>query len=380
MTGREKIEAAFSKNGAQEIPAVICYESILIRDHWDEFTSCPWWYQFEYEIDRQLCWYKDYLSAVGQDWFFLPEFYSRKEREIMMLEQRTDGIYRLNRQTGAGEKLIRPEIGGGGGTEGAPRHPESMADTVAEVDRVVEKYAYQLAEGMHDLSHELVQEYGNGLFPMGHIGSPYRMCYEVWGFEGLMMVIGTNPELVEYACGRFLDMAFKQAESYSMAGAAGIWIEELFADMISPAALDQLCLKFVKQLIDKIHDCGMKSVYYFSGNPDGRYEQLIATGTDALAFEEGKKGFTSDIGQIAEIVNGRCTLLGNLDAIAFLQDSSDEELQHEIDRQIQAGRKNNNRFIMSIGSPVTPSTSVKRVRDYCEVAHQKGVAGIVTHK
>ncbi len=35
MTGKEKIEAAFSIDGTPEIPAVICYEGIYIRDRWD---------------------------------------------------------------------------------------------------------------------------------------------------------------------------------------------------------------------------------------------------------------------------------------------------------------------------------------------------------
>ena len=39
-------------------------------------------------------------------------------------------------------------------------------------------------------------------------------------------------------------------------------------------------------------------------------------------------------------------------------------------RQIAAGRRNANRFVMSLGSPVTPSTSVSRVRRYCDLVHR----------
>jgi hypothetical protein len=51
MNGKEKIEAAFSKEGTCEIPVVICYEGIFIRDHWDQLTSSPWWYQYETGLD-----------------------------------------------------------------------------------------------------------------------------------------------------------------------------------------------------------------------------------------------------------------------------------------------------------------------------------------
>ena len=45
MKGREKLEAALSKEGTFEIPAVIIYENVTFRDLVSQFTSCPWWYK-----------------------------------------------------------------------------------------------------------------------------------------------------------------------------------------------------------------------------------------------------------------------------------------------------------------------------------------------
>ncbi len=86
---------------------------------------------------------------------------------------------------------------------------------------------------------------------------------------------------------------------------------------------------------------------------------------DALSLEESKKGFTIDIAEVAESVRGRCALLGNLDAIRLLPEGSEQELRAEIARQAAAGRRNGGRFVMSLGSPVTPGTSPERVRRYC---------------
>jgi uroporphyrinogen-III decarboxylase len=66
------------------------------------------------------------------------------------------------------------------------------------------------------------------------------------------------------------------------------------------------------------------------------------------------------------------TVLGNLDAIGVLQGGSEDALRSEIARQIAAGRRNGSRFVMSLGSPVTPATPVERVRLYCELAHELG--------
>ena len=117
----------------------------------------------------------------------------------------------------------------------------------------------------------------------------------------------------------------------------------------------------------------MKSIYYFCGNPRGKLDLLLESGADALALEESKKGFTIDIAEVAEAVQGKCALFGNLDAINLLPHGSEADLRLEINRQIQAGRKNRSRFVMSLGSPVTPGTTPERVRLYCDLVHELGV-------
>ncbi len=105
MTGREKIEAAFSKYGTPEIPAVICYEGIYIRDHWDELNSYPWWYREVPDIERQILWHRQVIARTGQDWFRLPRFYSREDRQNLSIEVRPEGVFRIDKRTGKEERL-----------------------------------------------------------------------------------------------------------------------------------------------------------------------------------------------------------------------------------------------------------------------------------
>ena len=65
MTGREKIEAAFSKEGTPQIAAVMCYEDLYIRDHWDQLTDCPWWYQHVPDLELQMKWRRDVNAKTG---------------------------------------------------------------------------------------------------------------------------------------------------------------------------------------------------------------------------------------------------------------------------------------------------------------------------
>jgi uroporphyrinogen-III decarboxylase len=104
----------------------------------------------------------------------------------------------------------------------------------------------------------------------------------------------------------------------------------------------------------------MAAIYYYCGNPAPVWDAILSLPYDALSLGESKKGFRIDIEEVVDRIGGRACVLGNLDAITLLEHASEAALRAEIGRQIRAGRRNGSRFIMSIGSPVTPGTSAER--------------------
>jgi len=378
LTGREKIEAAFSSDGTSEVPAVICYEGIFIRDHWHQLTGVPWWYQFAPDLQRQLAWRRDVIAAIDQDWFELPSCPAQVDREATTLEVNDGHVLRINTRTGYREELERPRVGGWErGSQVQSIHPDHLVETPEEIDKKIPAPAWFdpasfRAAGNADLAIRLLEEYGKQLCSVGGVLGPLWQTYDLWGFEGMMSMVATKPDLVDYACRRYLQLSINHLQHAAALGVEVIWIEDCLTDMISPSAFGRLNLPPLRALTDEIRALGMKSIYYYCGDPADRWSLLLDTGADALSLEEGKKNFTIDIADVAERVAGKLTLLGNLDAVGVLQDGSQETLRAEVRRQIAAGRRNNSRFIMSLGSPVTPATSVSRVRRYCDLVHQLG--------
>jgi uroporphyrinogen-III decarboxylase len=186
----------------------------------------------------------------------------------------------------------------------------------------------------------------------------------------MMEMVAQRPELVRYACDRYLSYCLRRVQQSACLGAAGIWIEDCMTDMISPAAFAELNLPCLRAIVNAIRSLGMHSIHYYCGDPQDRMDLLLSTGADALALEESKKGFRIDIADVAEFVQGRCALFGNLDAIHLLPDANEADLRDEITRQVAAGRRNKNRFVISLGSPVTPGTTANRVREYCQWARE----------
>jgi uroporphyrinogen-III decarboxylase len=107
-------------------------------------------------------------------------------------------------------------------------------------------------------------------------------------------------------------------------------------------------------------------------NPAGKWDLLLGAKADAISLEESKKGFTLDIENIVKNLHGSQTVLGNLDAINLLPDGSEKALRADVQRQIEAGRGNGSRFIMGIGSPITPGTSLERVKLYLKIVAELG--------
>ena len=377
MTAAERIESAFSNDGAPEIGVVVPYEDIYVRDRWEDLTSCPWWYRHSPDIEKQIEWWSEVRQFLAIDWFAVPGFYSRDERKHMLIEHRADGPYLVDSIKDQERKIERPIVGGWN-REGAMEsaRPENPPDTFDEIDRRITVPADPPGEidleGRDDLARALFAGPARDLYPISHVSSPIWNCYGLWGFEGLMTRVAERRELVVHASERLLARQMRSIRRAAAMGARAIWIEECLTDMIHPDEFLALNVPLISRMVDAVRDEGMKSIYYYCGDPSGKLDHILSTGADAIAFEEGKKGFEIDIEQVSECVNGRCVLLGNLDAVGVLQNGSDDELRSEIEGQIGVGHRNGSRFIMSIGSPVTPLTPPERLKLYCDLAHDIG--------
>ena len=371
MTHRERILSAFAPKGADAIGAVACYDEILIRDHWFELTDTPWWYAFEGEVEQEVAVAKDYAERTGLGWITVRPCPSRAERARRRFEERSDGVWLVDPETDEEARLVKPGPSSVGDdcARSRPSDLDALPGAEAAVDALVPPTPALdrgrfLAEGRHDAAAAIREKLDLVLY--GHVASPVWSLYNVLGYEGMMVFLARDPDLALYAGKRILAFAVEQVRIVAALGADAVWIEECLTDQISPALFETVNVPLVRACVEAVRAAGMKSVYYYCGDPNDRLDAILAPGADAVHFEEGKKGFTVDIAAIAARIGGRCALFGNLDAIAVLQDGSEAGLRAEVERQIQAAETNTRRFILSTGSPITPGTPVERVRRYAE--------------
>ena len=134
MTGREKVEAALSEYGTPEVPAVINYHGIFLRDHWDQITDQPWWSLSDLDPERQFAVYRDLITALDEDWFVLRMGSTQEARKRWTIEEGPHGVYQVDRWAGGVIRLEPPRIGGwpgpGGRVHVEPKEPITSREQI----------------------------------------------------------------------------------------------------------------------------------------------------------------------------------------------------------------------------------------------------------
>lgn len=375
MTNREKFLAAFTLAGSPQTSVVCSYEDILLRDQWFHLTDVPWYYRRSGIVTEELRWISDYQKKTGLEWLSVASAPTRAERSARRFVTRSDGVWRVNAQTREESQLLPPVPGGTNTHHTADRHfdLDKLPTTRAEIEALIpeepafDRDTYWQA-GRHDVVTAIRANFDLVLY--SQIPSPLWSLYGLLGYEGLMLFLIEQPELAAFAGQRLLRNLRQQIRKIAALGADAVWIEECLTDQLSPRAFAALNVPLVQEVVAEIRAHGMKSIYYYCGNPNDRIDLILTIGADAIHFEEGKKGFVIDIAEIAARVNRRCVLFGNVDALGLLTHGTPAELRAEIQRQLAVGRQLGGRFILSTGSPFTPATTLERVRLYSDLGRE----------
>jgi len=146
----------------------------------------------------------------------------------------------------------------------------------------------------------------------------------------------------------------RQAPAEFMAGAEVIG-PDLYRDLVAP---------YTARGIEFLNDLGFKTGLLHGGSALPMLDILAELPCHAIMVEEGRNGYSNDIGEVRRIVGPDRPLYGNVD-ISLLETASDEDVLAEVRRQVDhAGR--DAPFVVSTGSPLTRATTPERVRLFCE--------------
>jgi hypothetical protein len=374
MTGKEKIHAALSPGGTPEPAVIIPYPGICYRDHLRKLTQCPWWYSQSYDLSQRLQWYDEVFKSIPDDWMELPHL-SKHCMEANQIETRNGIPFHINLMTGEEYQMGLPQISGN--HVDIRSNINTFPDTYEKIDILFSDWEQRLEQFNPKTENVLAPALRSGpgcsRFLVSYIMAPLWGLMEWWGVDKTMEQIFLNPTLIQYACNRYTHCVKQQIMHEIDQGVDGIFIEACLFDAISPLHYQELVMPSVKELVTTIHEQKRLAIYYFTGDPLPKIDMLKDSGVDALWFEESKKGFTIQLDEVVHQIEGTCSLIGNVDSYGVLECGSDEVVRDAIYKQSQVAKSNGGRFVFSLGSPVTPGTSLERVRFFCEEVHRQSL-------
>ena len=370
MTERERVHAALEGRPLDRTPVTSLYNMLYYQDHFSELTGRPPWEQWKWRYADPEAHLATYVEMVRQAPFEIlqPQHApSREEREQTDIVERNGELFLHH----AGHDSLTPIRTRSGHTTdysyNETQHVFDRAD-IAEKITIASAEA-MLATGCMDYVEATVRALGQDHFVMpGGVAGAF-WCSHFWvGLTNLLEMAIGKPDLVDTLNRKMLEQNIEHLRLFAAAGGDAIYVDDAVAtsDMISVRHYERFCLPYMVEMVREIHRLGRKAIIIYYGGVSDRLEQIASIGADGFSMETTMKNYVNDIEEIASRVGDRVTLFGNVDPVGVLQRGTDAQLEAEVRRQAEAGRRARG-FIMCTGSPITPSTPLRRVRRFIEL-------------
>jgi len=343
MTPLEKIMAAIYGRKVDRIPVVIPYLQYYLPYIIDKISSFTWVDLFQGGVEEQRRAIIKAYSFFGCDWV----------RVWPNLSVLNSGKHQ--------DKVDKPskKFPGWGTT-----NPEKKL-SIKEIEAKVEMFSPQTIPSRYELARKVADELGKKVFIYGRVRTPYSSLYNYFTIEDGLVALHDEPELCKKILDKSLEQQLKEIREWATTGVHGLWLGEWLAsaDIISERDYLEFVFPYEKVLIEAVRSAGLIDIFHFTGEVIPRMKYIRKLKPRVFGIEEPKKGYDLDIGRIRKEIGQEVCLLGNMD-VMLVEKGSKDEWVFEIKRQIRdAGSKN---FIVSCGSPITPDTSLARLKDFIE--------------
>lgn len=378
MSSRERVYASLEGRPVDRFPVTSLYHQLYRMDHFSELTGLPGWRMHEWLCASPEGYLELFEGMQGKTPFELlqpHEAPDRETRDALEFLERDGHGWRRDKRTGDLEPVGEATVSGHATDYQANETQYVFSEEDVQSRMKVTRAEEMIARGRNDYARAVVERYGDDQFIItgGVVGTFYQ-CHQHVGLMNLMMVALEQPGLVEYLSQTVLEQNIETIRCLAAAGGDAIYIDDAMTtnDLISVGMFERLSLPYMREMVAEIHSLGLKAILIYFGGVADRLEQIASLGADALCVEASMKGYVNDIGEIAESIGDRITLLGNLDPVGVLEQAGDQALERVVLQQVAAGRKARG-FIVSTASPITPGTPLSRVRRFLDLARQHGV-------
>ncbi len=192
---------------------------------------------------------------------------------------------------------------------------------------------------------------------LGWIEGPAAEAADLRGVTTFFLDLVDDPDFCRELMRLCVDVGLEFALAQLRAGADTIGIGDAVVSQISPAMYRNLVFPEEKRLVEGIHAAGGLVRLHICGNISRHLPQIAELGVDLVDVDS-----MVDMGRARDLLGTATTLVGNLDPVRAVLDSSPPEIEHAL-RAVYA--RVGNRYATGAGCEVPLGTPAQNLRALC---------------
>ncbi len=222
-----------------------------------------------------------------------------------------------------------------------------------------------LWKGIAGKSEELFKTYKGDAMVGGALWGPFTSAGFLRGVETMMMDLMLEPDIAKKAVKRGSEHSYKIIDMISDMGGDFFIMADPSAsgDLINgPDYMEYVCAG-AKRIADMVHSKDMYSLMHICGNSHTIIQEVPETGIDGFSVD-----FMVDMGRAKEELDGRCTLIGNVNPVALMWNGTPASIKADSDRIMKAAASGG-KFMLGSGceTPIeTPLENIIALREAAE--------------
>lgn len=176
------------------------------------------------------------------------------------------------------------------------------------------------------------EHFGDTVLVEGSCAAPFSSVGLLFGLQETMMLVATDPELLQEACEFFVELQSVYVKAQIEAGAHAIWIGDCnaFSGFLSLEQYRRLAGPPCRELVEKAHEAG--AIVHLM-NSEVATPYIVAEAE--LGVDIVNCGPGADMAAVRDALAGNCCYSGNLDPIETLMRGTPERVAAEVERLVE---------------------------------------------
>jgi len=191
-----------------------------------------------------------------------------------------------------------------------------------------------------------------------YVTGPYSLAGLIMGTDEAAMATILDPDKLTTLCEFTTEKIQEYVRLLIGAGAQIICILEPSAVMLGPDQFEQFSSRFVRHINDSVKYTDVATVYHTCGNTMHLIEKMVDSQVDAISLDSPEAGV--DLPRVAERVNGKVILFGNINPTGHILKSDPNVVGNEVIQLLKAMEPYPN-FILSTGCDLPQETPFENI-------------------